>query len=492
MISFWSLRHTIAIACIAALQLSDPFVLAQEGAGVSGPTTVTTGYSCDPAKCKLPACYCPSTKPPGGLDPKNIPQLITLTFDDSINEVILPQILNYTSDYTNPNGCPLAATFFISTQYTDFWHVNRMYSSGHEIATHTINHVGDPPLGEMSGAVQAVSAFGGVPLSKLVGFRTPFLLYSRNTYANLITAGTFKYDSSMPMNYGAIPAWPYTLDNGPYTQCSGGTCVAPFNFPGLWEIPMYMLLNADGTENAAMDPDPLPKATPGPMPASDIFDLLKTNFNNRYTSTRLPLGIYLHAAVAVTQPNYITGVRMFMDWIRSSGHNDVYWVSNQQLLAWMQNPTDIAGSVTNPALDCLMPAVNPSNAEVCDGIDNNGNGQIDEGLTESCYYPALQASFTSCFGCPTTIPNVTNPVPFTGPRTRKSIPSAGCPNGGTWNPISGTCVNLARQAKVIPKNSTGSGSSAKGAGNSADSPSQWRVVSLIVTLATLFFVGMAV
>ena len=80
-----------------------------------------------------------------------------------------------------------------------------MYSSGHEIATHTINHVGDPPLGEMSGAVQAVSAFGGVPLSKLVGFRTPFLLYSRNTYANLITAGTFKYDSSMPMNYGAIP-----------------------------------------------------------------------------------------------------------------------------------------------------------------------------------------------------------------------------------------------------------------------------------------------
>eukprot|EP00842_Homolaphlyctis_polyrhiza_P004943 jgi/Hompol1/544/HPOL_004239-RA len=426
-----------------------PGVHAQEGQGVQGGGGLIPGYNCDPAVCKLPSCYCPTKSPPGGLDPKNIPQFITLTFDDSINEVILPQILNYTQSYTNPNGCPLAATFYISTQYTDFWHAMRMYSSGHEIAVHTINHVANPPLGEITGSVKAVTAFSGVPVSKVVGFRTPFLAFTRATYQNLAAAKTFLYDSSMSVDYGAVPIWPYTLDNGPYTGCTGGTCETPFSFPGLWEIPLYTLNNADGSQNAAMDPNPLPTSAPGLMTAQDIFSLYKTNFNNRYTSTRIPMGIYLHAAVSVSQPNYITGLRMFMDWIRQNNYNDVYWITNQQLLKWMNNPTDIKGSLTNPALDCLMPATDKSNKEVCDGIDNNGDGTIDEGLTEACYYPKLQASFTSCFGCPTTIPNVSNPVPFNGVPARKPIPDAGCPNGGTWDPIGGTCVALTRIAKVV-------------------------------------------
>nr|KAJ3419834.1 hypothetical protein HK105_006451 [Polyrhizophydium stewartii] len=459
-------------------------VKAQEGAGVSGPTTVTSGYSCNPATCKLPACFCPSTSPPGGLDPKNIPQFITLTFDDSINEVILPQILDYTSNYVNPNGCPLASTFYISTQYTDFWHVQRMYSMGHEIAVHTMNHVGDPPAGEITGAVQAITTFGGVPLSKIVGFRTPFLAFTRNTYANLQAAKTFTYDSSMSVDYGAVPVWPYTLDNGAYTQCIPGTCAAPFQFPGLWEVPMYTLNNADGSLNAAMDPEPVPGGNPGMPTANEIFELYKSNFNKRYTSTRLPMGIYLHAAVSVTQPAHITGVRMFMDWIRSSGYSDVYWVSNQQLLAWINNPTNIADSLKNPALDCLMPAVDKSNTEVCDGIDNTGSGKIDDGLTESCYYPSLQASFTSCFGCPDTIPNVSNPVPFSKPRTRTSVPVAGCPNGGTWNPVSGACVSLVRQAKATPSTTTGAGNGNSGAGKNA-AAADFGLPSILVGAASL-------
>ncbi|KAH6562455.1 hypothetical protein BASA62_009131 [Batrachochytrium salamandrivorans] len=135
---------TMLAALAAVLQLAVPTVLAQEGSGVGGAT---------------------------GADflLQRFPQFITLTFDDSINEVILPQILNYTSNYINPNGCPLAATFFISTQYTNFWHVNRMFSSGHEIATHTMNHVGNPPVGEITGAVTALNAFGGVPTKMLTG-----------------------------------------------------------------------------------------------------------------------------------------------------------------------------------------------------------------------------------------------------------------------------------------------------------------------------------
>ena len=43
---------------------------------------------CDYANCSLPDCFCSvdGTLVPGGLDPKDVPQLIYITFDDAIND----------------------------------------------------------------------------------------------------------------------------------------------------------------------------------------------------------------------------------------------------------------------------------------------------------------------------------------------------------------------------------------------------------------------
>ena len=43
---------------------------------------------CDYANCALPDCFCSvdGTLVPGGLDPKDVPQLIYITFDDAIND----------------------------------------------------------------------------------------------------------------------------------------------------------------------------------------------------------------------------------------------------------------------------------------------------------------------------------------------------------------------------------------------------------------------
>ena len=72
---------------------------------------------------------------------KQIPQLVVLTFDDSIND--LNQRL-YTSMFhpirRNPNGCPISSTFYVSHEWTDYGHVQNMYSDGHEIASHSISH----------------------------------------------------------------------------------------------------------------------------------------------------------------------------------------------------------------------------------------------------------------------------------------------------------------------------------------------------------------
>lgn len=86
-------------ACVRTLLTI--FVAAQEGIGVNLGDSVAKGYTCDPQSCKLPACLCPSLNPPGGKKP---PLFITLTFDDSVNSIVMPIILNDTCIYIYING----------------------------------------------------------------------------------------------------------------------------------------------------------------------------------------------------------------------------------------------------------------------------------------------------------------------------------------------------------------------------------------------------
>jgi hypothetical protein len=57
----------------------------------------TTAAACDPNTCKLPDCLCPSTSPPGGLSPQDVPQFVTITFDDSIQ----PELIATARDLMN-------------------------------------------------------------------------------------------------------------------------------------------------------------------------------------------------------------------------------------------------------------------------------------------------------------------------------------------------------------------------------------------------------
>ncbi len=96
---------------------------------------------------------------------------------------------------------------------------------------------------------------------------------------------------------------------------------------------------------------------------------------------------------------------------------------------------------------------------ICDGLDDDGNGIVDEGLVLSCSYPF--GNFNLCKsiakGCPTTIPTFANPFPTivsTGGRVQgalQCLPPAVAPNdrgtstlgpyvftpfcgaGGVWN-----------------------------------------------------------
>ena len=67
------------------------------------------------------------------------PQLVLITFEDSVN-VEHQKVFDYLFDEkrSNPNGCPLRATFYISHEWTDYSLVQDLYSAGHEMASHTV------------------------------------------------------------------------------------------------------------------------------------------------------------------------------------------------------------------------------------------------------------------------------------------------------------------------------------------------------------------
>ncbi|KAJ1553027.1 hypothetical protein HK096_009519, partial [Nowakowskiella sp. JEL0078] len=260
-------------------------VRAQEGSP-STAGSVVAGYSCSSASCVMPKCRCADTAIPGGLSAKDIPQIVTLTFDDSVNEPLLPVFGNLSKIYSNPNGCPLAATFFVSVQYTDYWLVQQLYGQGHEIATHTINHPVNPSAAEISGAYQAISTFATIPKNAIKGFRTPFLAYTSDTFQGILSAG-LTYDSSQTLD-PKLGLWPYTLDNGFAITCETGTCANGSKYAGLWSIPMYTQLNTDGSLNGPMDANTPPGSATNIPTKDQIVALWKYNFLQHYNGTRTP------------------------------------------------------------------------------------------------------------------------------------------------------------------------------------------------------------
>jgi len=96
---------------------------------------------CDPAVCVLPDCFCSEdgTTIPGDLPVKDVPQMITITFDDAINNnniELYKEMFN--GKRKNPNGCDIKATFFVSHKYSNYSAVQETHRKGHEIATHSI------------------------------------------------------------------------------------------------------------------------------------------------------------------------------------------------------------------------------------------------------------------------------------------------------------------------------------------------------------------
>ncbi|KAJ3048636.1 hypothetical protein HK097_010365 [Rhizophlyctis rosea] len=392
-------------------------------------------YSCDPSKCKLPNCYCPSIIPPGGLAVSNTPQFVLLTFDDAVNTITMPLEQSVTKS-KNPNGCSMPATFYVSTDYTNYHFLQTLKAAGHEIAIHTMTHPGNANRSEIDGCRKAINAYSGVSLSTIRGFRAPYLQFNMDTFQALVDLG-IQYDCSISADPRTGP-WPFTYDNGFPYLCDTGDCDYSRKFPGLWEIPMYALVDpSTGTEYTTMDPAGDP---------AFLMNLLQYNFKLHYEGYRTPMGLWLHAAwfLQDEKNDRVALLNDFIKWTREYTNNKVWYITSSQLLDWMKNPTGLDRILTDATFSC--PQSGPPTPEKCNGIDDNADGRVDEGLKRTCnlgnYYTE------TCFACPSKLPTPSDPVPSdpnpppdtnTGSGCMTGPPEGGCLQG-SWDGTSCVCV----------------------------------------------------
>ncbi|KAF9311576.1 hypothetical protein BG003_007234 [Podila horticola] len=406
---------TISVAAATVLLLS----------GLSG-SDAAVASTCDTTKCVFPACVCPSEKPPKGMDPKTVPQFFTLTFDDAIQAPTVPVASALMSQHRNPNGCPMKATWFAQTLYSDYALIQQWYAAGNEVADHTMNHIGTPPVDEIVGNRKAINAFSGIPFAKMTGFRAPFLNYSKSTF-DILAQEKLQYDSSV----NAIPTdayWPYTLDNGIANDCWNGICAQPIVAPGLWEIPMHAITDSDLPTAKVISMDPQLEGT-----ADVVGGWLKNNFNRHYNGNRQPFGIYLHP-VHVGQ-----SVQMFNDFFKwAAAQPDVWFVTNQQLLEWMKNPVPASQLAAQDYMKCNLPAVGK---EICNGMDDTKAGAIDSKVLETCSFAS--GPWSTCYGCPKTMPTPADPVPervvAAGQAGYRTPVPANCAMEW-WDPVAAQCL----------------------------------------------------
>lgn len=450
--------------------------------------------ACDPTVCLPPNCFCPSINPPGGLTLDKTPQFFLLTFDDSIQDITIQIVHELMGNRTNPNGCPIKATYYVSIQYTDFELVTQWYAAGNEVSDHTMTHPQDPFDDEIIGNKRALNAFAGLPNGKILGWRSPFLNWQPKTF-DIIAQQGFLYDSSTTAVVEDA-TWPYTMDYGLYNDCWRGFCNQTIH-PGLFEIPMAAVFD-DNNVPQLMDPQ-LAGTT------DQVKGWLQKNFLRHATQGKTPFGVYLHPVhlyqapgtpLAPGIPDPAESLKMyqdFFDW--ALAQPDTWFVTSQQLLAWMKNPVPADQLKTFEPFSCQVPKVGK---EICNGLDDNGDGNIDEGLIETCNFNNT-VTWRTCYGCPSANPSLADPVPTGGDRFH--VPTT-C-DTAWWDPVGNQCLcqssncaytDLSKQPGLASNSSSSnssdpnSGGSSSGNNTSSSKPNGASSVIGSMTMIPIFII----
>ncbi|XP_001623698.2 chitin deacetylase 8 [Nematostella vectensis] len=363
--------------------------------GFQGKSYSNVAEKCDLEKCQPPNCRCSDDfQPPGGLSPALTPQIIMITFDDDITVINYEQYKDAVKGFTNPNGCPITATFFISHNYTNYYLAEKLHSEGHELADHTVTHRTPTTYwedatyeeweSEITGEREILHKLTGLPSSTIKGFRAPFLEITEHQYQALYT-NNFTYDLSWPTGrYYNPPMYPYTLDYRSIQDCPVGKCPV-MSYPGLWVVPNIDLMDGNGNVCGAMMDACNPTGN-----STQWYETMLLNFQYHYHSNKAPFGLHAHSAWFSQSTGHMEALRKFLTLVAS--RDDVWVLTVSQVIEWMKNPQDVNGANGFPAWDCLTrPKPRCSTPNVCHYT-----------TPQDFYMP-------TCSDCPKHFPSPTNP-----------------------------------------------------------------------------------
>jgi hypothetical protein len=320
-----------------------------------------------------------STNPPGGLAVTNVPQLVSIGFDDNAHEDGMAWILDFMKAKANPAGKGNPCTFDGTAARVSFFnnsHVEkhtdaiaalhaRAFREGHEAGNHTDSHADtlqqNPNKDVWTKEIVTCNDYLvglGVPRERIVGFRTPFLQHSEATFQAVVEQ-KFRYDCSIEHFYGQTGfVWPYTLDDGK-TMANTYLGFPQGKYPGLWELPVNELQTSNMGFGSVTGLD-YNMWISKRMSRQQVVETLKTNLEIRMKggnapANRSPMLVGAHTDLyANDNPDAMAGnpasiadrraaIEEFITWALAY-HPDVRIVPHAEVLRWMQSPVGLDGT----------------------------------------------------------------------------------------------------------------------------------------------------
>ncbi|XP_052751015.1 chitin deacetylase 8-like [Galleria mellonella] len=308
---------------------------------------------CDEELCQLPDCRCSSINIPRGLQARDTPQFVLVTFDDNVNIINIDTYREVLYNRQNSNSCPAGATFYVNHEYNNYQLVNELYNQGFEIALHSITH--QTPQTYWQEATPEIMArefgdqkiqmahFANIPYESLKGVRIPFLQLGGNSSFQAMSEYGLEYDCTWPtIAYTEPGLWPYTLDYASTQDCVIAPCPTA-SIPGVWVIPMVSWRDLNGTPCSMVDSCPIVP----PFSDEDAwYRFIVTNFERHYLNNRAPFGFYIHEWYLAVNPAVKRALIRFLDLVNNL--NDAFMVNSHEVIEWMRNPVPVDEYVQQP------------------------------------------------------------------------------------------------------------------------------------------------
>jgi len=360
-------------------------------------------YHCDEINCKLPKCRCFSDNNPGSLETKDIPQFVLISIDGSLTKKTNNYQNEFIEEIKSPNNCPLIVTNFATDVNTDFFEIERSYVKNNEIAFNLNATESNAVTPKMVNSLRdLIEKFTNIEKHHINGFRFIGKDKLKSNIYHDICDLEYEYDSSFstsPLNN----YWPYTLDYGIPSEFNPKLTVSGV-YPGLWEIPVYELLNPDNSTFTIWEPNIYNN--------DSLLEILKNNFLNlHYYNNRTPFTISF-TKYWLEQNNRVEIIKQFLKWIVNETNNDTYFITYSQLIEWMKNPVGL------------------------NDIKNSNIFKCENDRKLSCTNPKLcsykTASFKTCMECPIQNPYLEanlDDLPEQSSECNKKVPEDGCGHG---------------------------------------------------------------